>query len=360
TVDALGFPDDRVAEFVNRVLYRFKFPNYSLLDEKGRHRVDRACQALAVDDERATFHPLLWNESEDTGSWLTQVWFSGAHTNVGGGFPKHGMSLAALDWMMGEAEAAELRFIPEVRATYHDSRNANDKLADSRGGAAYFYRYKPRNIWDICDKHDAKPAIHVSALERIAQQIEGYAPGNVPCSSTIAETRGGPAADHVADLGEDVETFLTERLGEWTLAAGLRRRFPKWGGGSRPPQSLLDLEGWVAQVRSVAHYFFLAAALGLCVLAALTLKKVTGDFLPTSGERLLVLWEVFCRGICSGAWAALLAVALLLVIIATLVIAVWTRWRMERDFSEFWYSALPGMRRMMVDRLRPGAAKTRP
>lgn len=346
TVDALGFPDDSVADLVNSVFYRFKFPNYALHD-----RVDRACQALAIDDERATFHPLLWDESRSSRSGVTQVWFSGAHTNVGGGYPKHGMSLVALNWMMGEAEAAGLRFIPGLRAAYRDRENVNDKLADSRGGLAFFYRYKPRNIWRACEKHGVIPAVHVSALERVAQQTEGYSPGNVPCSGTLVETRGARAPGRVAALSGDVETFLTERLGEWALAAGFRRRLWRPGGDARAPHSLLDLARPAASARSVSHYIFLGAVVALASLAWPVLQEQTGAVWPMSGGRLQVLRDAFLTGICSGAWEALLAAVLLLVIIASLVTAVRARVRMERDFSEFWYSALPTLRRMMADRL---------
>ncbi len=348
TVDALGFPDDSVADLVNSVFYRFKFPNYALHD-----RVDRACQALAIDDERATFHPLLWDESRSSRSGVTQVWFSGAHTNVGGGYPKHGMSLVALNWMMGEAEAAGLRFIPGLRAAYRDRENVNDKLADSRGGLAFFYRYKPRNIWRACEEYGVTPAVHVSALERVAQQTEGYSPGNVPCSSALVETRGARAPGRVAALSGDVETFLTERLGEWALAAGFRRRRRRPGGDAHAPHSLLDLgrARRAARARSVSHYIFLGAVVALAFLAWPVLQEQTGAVWPMSGGRLQVLRDAFFRGICSGAWEALLAAVLLVVIIVSLLIAVGARVRMERDFSEFWYSALPALRRMMADRL---------
>lgn len=346
TVDALGFPDDSVADLVNSVFYRFKFPNYALHD-----RVDRACQALAIDDERATFHPLLWDESRSSRSGVTQVWFSGAHSNVGGGYPKHGMSLVALNWMMGEAEAAGLRFIPGLRAEYRDRENVNDKLADSRGGLAFFYRYEPRDIWRACEEYGVTPAIHVSALERVAQQTEGYSPGNVPCSSTLVETRGARAPGRLAALSGDVETFLTERLGEWALAAGFRRRLRRPGGDAHAPHSLLDLARPAASARSVSHYIFLGAVVALAFLAWPVLQEQTGGVWPMSGGRLQALQDAFLRGICSGAWEALLAAVLLLVIIVSLVTAVRARVHMERDFSEFWYSALPTLRRMMADRL---------
>jgi len=89
TVDAVGFPVDIVASFWNDWIHQFKFPDH-LLDE----RVRNAYQALAIDDERRTFHPQPWDETNvhETQN-LHQVWFSGMHANVGGGYPRDGMAL---------------------------------------------------------------------------------------------------------------------------------------------------------------------------------------------------------------------------------------------------------------------------
>src|SRR5262245_20933104 len=54
TVDAVGLPF-HLGDFINLVLYRFKFPDYHLSP-----LVQRACHALSVDDERHSFHPLFW------------------------------------------------------------------------------------------------------------------------------------------------------------------------------------------------------------------------------------------------------------------------------------------------------------
>jgi uncharacterized protein (DUF2235 family) len=62
-----------------------------ILNEK----IQRACHALALDDERTTFHPLLWDEQGINSAdppkprythdeRLSQVWFAGVHSNVRG------------------------------------------------------------------------------------------------------------------------------------------------------------------------------------------------------------------------------------------------------------------------------------
>ena len=85
--------------------------------------VQRACHALALDDERITFHPILLNErgqrhaSADkkgkryvANERISQVWFAGSHANVGGGYPDDSLSYVSLCWMLKEAAACGLVF----------------------------------------------------------------------------------------------------------------------------------------------------------------------------------------------------------------------------------------------------------
>lgn len=98
TVDAVGLPF-RLADLINEFIWRFKFPDTSLSAHVGA-----ACHALAADEARESFRPLLWDESAENPAnpRIQQVWFAGVHSNVGGGYPRQGMSLVALDWMMAE------------------------------------------------------------------------------------------------------------------------------------------------------------------------------------------------------------------------------------------------------------------
>ena len=56
---------------------------------------------------RADFTPTLWQEPADN---VTQVWFAGAHADVGGGYEQAGLSDIALEWMAGKLADAQLLF----------------------------------------------------------------------------------------------------------------------------------------------------------------------------------------------------------------------------------------------------------
>jgi uncharacterized protein (DUF2235 family) len=182
TVDAVGLPL-RAADFVNRVIYAFKFPDRTL-----NASVAHACHALALDEERESFAPVLWNESKtEEPKRVEQVWFAGVHSNVGGGYPRQGMSLVPFDWIMTKAEAAphNLRFVPAERLMYRYHTDVDDKLYDSRAGLGIFYRWLPRDVERLCTDNGVTPRVHRSVFERIARNTEGYAPGSIPVDPVV-------------------------------------------------------------------------------------------------------------------------------------------------------------------------------
>lgn len=210
TVDAVGLPFPAFASFVNATIYQFKFSNLALSSH-----VKNAFHALAIDDERHSFHPLLWDESKRAKDQvIKQVWFSGAHSNVGGGYPKQGMSLVALDWIMTQAEAANLRFIESEREYYRAHGNVDDKLYNPRAGGGSLYRWLPRDIDALC-KGKCEPQLHLSVLERAAHGTEDYSPGNLPARPKIVFTQTGSAQyDEVAsDRARKLEAAIsTDRV----------------------------------------------------------------------------------------------------------------------------------------------------
>jgi uncharacterized protein (DUF2235 family)/ABC-type multidrug transport system ATPase subunit len=186
TIVAIGLPFRALSKFWNRFIYTLMFPDYKLSS-----RVEKCFHAVSIDDKRRSFHPIMWDEREQEASrnpQVEQVWFAGVHSNVGGGYPKQGLSMVALDWMMQKAEEKGLKFIRSERDRYRRQQNVQDKLYDSRSGLAVFYRYCPRDIAKICRQFGIEPKIHVSTLERIARGTQDYAPGNLPGDFTIVTT----------------------------------------------------------------------------------------------------------------------------------------------------------------------------
>jgi uncharacterized protein (DUF2235 family) len=189
TVDAVGLPFS-LADVWNKVIWQYKFETTALCGV-----VERGCHALALDDSRAEFAPVLWNERDPhTRQRAEQVWFAGAHANVGGGYPQQGMSLVTLDWMMTQAERQGLRFVPHLRDEIRTVHSFADKLYDPRSGFGMFYRRKPRDVMHLCARRGISvPKIHVSAFERVVQAPQGYGPGNLPPHCEVVATEDDPS-----------------------------------------------------------------------------------------------------------------------------------------------------------------------
>ena len=192
TVDAVGLPFDELKQAISwlwsKIARRWL---WNFHDYKLHECVHYAYQALALDDERKTFHPVLWETSGGTAGTETgdgdqpkstddkkktqtveQVWFAGAHANVGGGYPKDSLSFISLDWMMGKAEQCGLQFFDGSRAEVQRTVDAHGRLYDSRAGGGAFYRPALRDPY----AGESSPEVHGSVCQRISRGTQYYAP----------------------------------------------------------------------------------------------------------------------------------------------------------------------------------------
>jgi uncharacterized protein (DUF2235 family) len=102
TVGSLGIP---VESKLTSPLRWFNEDRVGFHDVTLSRYVDCAFHALAADERRGPFKPTLWQqqaEGRDAGQIVEQVWFSGVHSDVGGGYPWHerGLANVALRWML--------------------------------------------------------------------------------------------------------------------------------------------------------------------------------------------------------------------------------------------------------------------
>lgn len=316
TVSAVGTPIRELTVALNEI-HPFWFQDLTL-----SKRVQKACHALAIDDERLTFHPEMWDERGETSDRIEQVWFAGVHSNVGGGYPQQGMSLVALDWMMTKAADQGLRF----RESYRDRRNVHDRLYDSRSGLGVYYRYRPRDIAALCKEHGVAPKIHVSALQRIAWSTDGYAPGNLPDRLEIVSH--GPASPSESA----------------TALRALKRHLENGGDGPGRPGRLSSVRRLVGARR---HLHRALVGLTLAVMGLTFIEPWQG--LPSLPEGLAkglraILGEVPLLGARLSRLIDLwpLAVLALLGFLLLLLRSRHARSKMASQFSAFWRERLEG------------------
>lgn len=192
TVAALGLPFKTASAILDGLPgFRHNFHNFTLSKS-----VDHARHALAIDDERKTFHPVLWKDKARANQTLKQVWFCGMHTDVGGGYAEEDLSDIPLVWLTREAVSEGLLIYPKHKVTILE--DVNGVMHDSRGkGITRLYRRKIRE-WPP-DRGD-KPVIHESVLKRTRNRNNEDQP---------------PYHPWIVDLDHEVEPWIRYGDLEW-------------------------------------------------------------------------------------------------------------------------------------------------
>lgn len=233
-------------------------------------KVDFGRQALALDDERDAFHPVPWDEPRSTDrERIKQVWFAGAHADVGGGYPDDSLAYVSLAWMMEEAQAAGLGLRDDKLVEANRVANAFGPIHDPRAGFGSYYRYQPRIVGAYVEPPEAGTEsqedpelknqglnqcawVHQSVIHRIMAGTDGYAPITLPQTFRIVDH--GPAD---ASISAQVSRNLAG-----TAAARADRQ-----------ETLRDLVWW----RRVFYFTIVAASLALATMPL---------WLASAGERL--------------------------------------------------------------------------
>ena len=165
TVGALGIP----FSFLGLLDRRDEF-----YDTKIGPNVHIARHAMAIDERRSDFEPTIWQQRP--GADVSQVWFAGAHGNVGGGLSrqgkKGGLSDIALAWMIREAQAAGLA----VERHLGDSLEP-DPLAPVYRSRRHVYRSRPSLDRPI--DHGSGPVLVHESVRQRWEALPGYRPRNL-------------------------------------------------------------------------------------------------------------------------------------------------------------------------------------
>ena len=132
TVGSLGIPL-RGLRGLTRGKYQFH-------DTALSGSVKYAFHALAIDEHRAPFEPTLWDFIPKPPQKVEQVWFCGAHSDVGGGYPETGLSDYALQWMMDRVTGAGLVFDNTVVQALPLKASSDQEVHNSKTG---LYRVTP-------------------------------------------------------------------------------------------------------------------------------------------------------------------------------------------------------------------------
>jgi uncharacterized protein (DUF2235 family) len=180
TVEAYGVPMEELRRAIDITLWPISFSNHRITN-----KVDVVRHALALDDERTSFHPLRFDMSEETTDRIKEIWFAGVHSDVGGGYPESTLAHVPLVWMAEEAMmgGTGVSFSPGDIDEFRENASALGPHHDSRAGTAVFYRYHPRPV--LNDERGNWPIIHHSVVEKMVFGCDNYAPITLPENVTV-------------------------------------------------------------------------------------------------------------------------------------------------------------------------------
>ncbi|WP_394688317.1 T6SS phospholipase effector Tle1-like catalytic domain-containing protein [Hoeflea sp.] len=215
------------------------------------NRVKIVRHAVAIDEQRTYFQPSLWEPGQDYEEWsrrkkafvktpqdFEEVWFTGCHGDVGGGYPdaRSGLAKIPLEWLYREAEAAGIIGDEKVfELLVHGKRpggsaEANEELArdeatkrtkdyagpdpladinqSMRGGwliaeflprkipaTAFRIRFRLGKFYIPLFDHRKIPEgakLHEAVIERLDKRPD-YKPPNLPATYEVVKTRAAPA-----------------------------------------------------------------------------------------------------------------------------------------------------------------------
>jgi uncharacterized protein (DUF2235 family) len=277
TVDAYGGPIEEITRAIDYWYWPLSMP-----DQFMNQKIGRACHALALEEERDAFRPVLWDDRyvregdrlfPVNHGWtpprppgpgkphidderISQVWFVGVHSDIGGGYSRDGLAQSTLAWMMARAGIYGLQYLPFQQQWLNTFVDPFDQLNDSRHGLAGYYRYRPRRLSDIYSQppyklllredfrhivnlwnnrpdpeHEVKadlanpgsyverpaPKIHQSVIDRIRVGTDGYAPFVLPEKYTVVGGDGALTPGSAIEPGAS-RTIREEKVWDWVWA----------------------------------------------------------------------------------------------------------------------------------------------
>lgn len=165
TVGALGIPLSglRLINLLNR---RWQFHDTEL-----SKFVEAAFQALAIDEQRAPFRPTIWKKHPlADGQQVEQLWFSGVHSDIGGGYPERGLADITMAWMAARARACDLALDPGALAP--------DPFGELHDSMSFLYRLLRPYLRHL-NQDDPMQGLASTAYKRHKQFPANYSPENL-------------------------------------------------------------------------------------------------------------------------------------------------------------------------------------
>jgi uncharacterized protein (DUF2235 family) len=174
TVGSLGIPITTYRWLAKNIV-RWLNRRYEFHDVELSKIVKNAYHALAIDERRNPFRPSLWKNKPKPGQKIEQVWFSGVHGDVGGGYVDDRLGSITFMWMKEKAESCGLEFDEE----YIKSTIFPDAMGEQHESYTLTYRLLGEYLRQIGVNGDTNESVHATAVDRYKNYTPPYNPRNL-------------------------------------------------------------------------------------------------------------------------------------------------------------------------------------
>lgn len=170
-------------------------------------RIPFGFHALALDERRKVFSPTLWKVSSDSQSkqqTIKQVWFSGRHSDVGGGGLDSYLSDIPLAWMIAECEETKLlgfdhsycRVDDQERSEKWDTargatteeKDLRDWMYEAADWIPFFETMKDREL--LSEDGTTNGQVHASIKHRNLKNPKAKDDKHYPCNLLTGDPEG--------------------------------------------------------------------------------------------------------------------------------------------------------------------------
>ncbi|GEM_PF-743433 len=192
--------------------------------------IENAYQAFAIDENQHAYKPAIWTKRAGQNE-VKQVWFSGVHRNIGGGYSDTSLSDITFKWLCDCAEKNGLALNPKYLAT-NSQPNPYGKIGtnDTLGYQILARLGIPPLLRKLGSEECVGEMIHESVLQRIKKDSLNYAPNNILCGSlTSSETAStSHIPEYITINGKKLPILKTPANISHNLSAeGCKRNTPR-------------------------------------------------------------------------------------------------------------------------------------
>ncbi len=130
-------------------LWRLSVPHHAFHNHALGPSIKRGVQALARNETRVAYSPVMWETRHDWDGHLVQMWFRGTHGDIGGQLGGYNtareLANIPLVWMLEQAESCGLPLPDKWQARFPQDPEA-PSVGTFRGAGRWLVSRKPRHV----------------------------------------------------------------------------------------------------------------------------------------------------------------------------------------------------------------------